>query len=211
MTAASARILLLDDHPAVRQGVGILLATRGHAVGGEADTREAALALLAGGGFDLAIVDLPLESGSGLDLLADLAVRGVPALVYSMHEDPQTIALALRQGARGYVTKRDEPGDLLRGVAAALRGERFVAPRAARILDEAGGSGGEAALSERERQVLEMMGEGKGNAEIAYALGIGPRTVETYHARIAEKLGFSGVRELRKYAISRRIEKPSPI
>lgn len=201
-----ARILLLDDHPAVRQGIGILLESRGYAVGGEAATRDAALALLADAAFDLAIVDLSLESGSGLDLLADLAAGAVPALVYSMHEDPQTVALALRQGARGYVTKRDEPGDLLCGVAAVLRGERFLAPRAARVLDAGNGSNGEAALSERERQVLEMTGEGQSNAEIAFALGIGPRTVETYHARIAEKLGLSGVRDLRKYAISRRVE-----
>ncbi len=110
MTAVSARILLLDDHPAVRQGLSILLATRGRAVVGESD-----------------------------------------------------------------------------------------------------GSDGEAALSERERQVLEMMGEGQGSAEIAHALEIGPRTVETYHARTAEKLGLSGALELRKYAISRRIEKPYPI
>ncbi len=210
MTAASARILLLDDHPAVRQGLAILLDSRGHAVGGEADTREDALALLAEGDFDLAIVDLSLESGSGLDLLADLTARAVPALIYSMHEDPQTIAQALSQGARGYVTKRDEPRDLLLGVAAVLRGERFVAPRAARALDEPSGAGGEASLSARERQVLEMTGRGQGNAEIAFALGIGPRTVETYHARIAEKLGLSGVRDLRKYAIARRTETPSP-
>lgn len=201
-----ARVLLVDDHPAVRQGVALLLAAGRHMVCGEAQSREEALARLDADDIDLVLLDLSLDDASGLDLLPDLEERDIPALVYSMHEDPETIERAFRLGARGYVTKREDPMTLLAAVGDVLAGRRHVSPRAARILadkalvSDAGGDGG--LLSDRERQILALMGQGDSSAEIASALSISARTVETYCARMVEKLGLPGMKALRKYAIA---------
>lgn len=207
-TDTHARILLVDDHPAVRQGLTVVLTSRGYVVAGESDSREGALALLGQARFDLAILDLTLTDGNGLDLLADLQASGIPALVYSMHEAPATIKRALDCGAKGYVTKREEPAVLLEGVEMVLRGEPYVRPSPAPV-PEVGvptdAARVEAGLSRREREILELMGQGEMNSEIAEALRISARTVETYYLRIMDKFGLANVKELRKYAISRQV------
>ena len=200
------RLLLVDDHPAVRQGLTVVLTSRGYVVAGESDSRKDALALLEQARFDLAILDLTLKEGNGLDLLVDLKGVGIPSLVYSMHESPATMKRALDCGARGYVTKREEPAVLLEGVERVLRGETYVRPTPS-AAQEAGSqtdaSSAEEGLSQRERQILELMGQGEMNTEIAQALHISARTVETYYLRILDKLGLDNVKELRKFAISR--------
>jgi len=199
-------ILLVDDHPAVRQGLTVVLTSNGYVVAGESDSREGALALLDQTRFDLTILDLTLKEGSGLDLLVDLKALDIPALVYSMHESPATIQRALDRGAKGYVTKREEPAILLEGVESVLRGERYVRPSPS-ATQEVGNPtdtvGMEEGLSRREQQILELMGQGEMNTEIAQALHISARTVETYYLRIMEKFGLANVKELRKFSISR--------
>ncbi len=201
----AAHVLLIDDHPAVRQGLRLLLESRGHRPGAEAATRAEALAALETARFDLALLDLSLEDGSGLDLLADIDERAVPVLVYSMHEEVATIHRALRCGANGYVTKREEPEVLLEGVEALMRGEGFVSPRAGQALAEKSGMTGTdplALLSDRERSIFSAMARGAANAEIAARLGISPRTVETYLARMVKKLEMENIRALRKFIIA---------
>lgn len=199
-TTRSHTILLIDDHPAVRQGLAALLASCGFPTPAQASTPEEAAAVLETTGIDLAILDLSLEQGSGLDIVPDLTGRGVRVIVYSMFEDARTIKRALDFGALGYVTKRDEPADLLAAVDRVLSGEAYLSARATRAVEAA--SAIDKDLSERERQVLALMGQGESNIGIAAALGISVRTVETYYARISEKLELTpGVRDLRKYAI----------
>jgi DNA-binding NarL/FixJ family response regulator len=200
----SPRILLVDDHPAVRQGLTVVLTSKGYVVAGETDSREDALILLRRAQFDLAILDLTLNGENGLDLLVDLKALGIPALVYSMHESPATMKRAMDCGAHGYVTKREEPAILLEGVESVLRGATYVRPSP--TLAQDAGSAADASvvtkgLSERERQILELMGQGEMNTEIAQALHISARTVETYYMRIMEKFGLANVKELRKFAI----------
>lgn len=203
-----ARILLVDDHPAVRQGVTLLLASGKHVVCGEVQDLAEARCCLDDRDIDLVLLDLSLGGGTGLDLLPDLAERGIAALIYSMHEDPETIERAFQAGAQGYVTKREEPEVLLAAVATIMAGQRYMSPQVAQRLARqtlhpaVDGSGKE--LSERERQILGRMGRGEANAEIAAALAISTRTVETYCARMIEKLGFSGIKALRKHAITLR-------
>ncbi len=208
-SGAPAGVLLVDDHPAVRQGLSFLLAASGMAATGEAGNLEDALEAVASGSFTMAIVDLTLNDAGAFTLLSECQARGLPSLVYSMHESPDIIDRALRAGAGGYVTKREEPDILLGGVAAVLDGGRYLSPKAGQALAERGGSPGETAsiedLSEREAQVLSLMGRGETNVEIALRLSISARTVETYYARIMEKLGLSSVRELRKFAIAERL------
>ena len=201
-----ARIFLADDHPAVRQGLAMLLTQHGHAVCGEAESRAQALAMIDARGADLAIVDLSLGEDSGLDLLPDLAARDVPVLVYSMHEDPETIERAFAAGAAGYVSKREISEALLEGVGEVLAGRSFIGQRAAQALAGrlVGGEKDARTLSEQEKQVLRLLGQGDSVADIAVALNLSARTVETYCARIREKLGLGGMKALRKHAIGGR-------
>jgi DNA-binding NarL/FixJ family response regulator len=205
--AKGVRVFLIDDHPAVRQGLALLLAQEAYVICGEAENRAEALGRLDTAAADVALVDLSLGEESGLDLIADLQSRNIPALMYSMFEDCGTIERAFGQGAAGYVTKREVSGVLLEAIGEVLAGRRYASPRAARSLASraiAGGdAGGEEPLSQREEQIMARLGRGETNVEISGALHIGVRTVETYYARIIGKLGLGGMKELRKYAIQR--------
>jgi len=208
-TNTPPHILLVDDHPALRQGLTVVLASKGYVVAGESDSREGALALLDQIRFDLAVLDLTLKEGNGLDLLVDLKAFDIPALVYSMHESPATIQRALDCGAKGYVTKREEPAILLEGVDRVLRGETYIRPSPATtqgVDSPTDAVRAKEGLSRREQQILELMGQGEMNTEIAQALHIGARTVETYYLRIMDKFGLANVKDLRKFAISRLLK-----
>ena len=199
------RIFLADDHPAVREGLTLRLLQEGFVVCGEAESRASLLAGIDACRADIALVDLTLCGENGLDLIADLRDRGIPVLVYSMHEDADTVRLAMARGARGYVAKRETSAVLVDGVRLVLAGSRYVSPRVAAALEAcppqepAGGQTG--TLSDREGQILSRLSLGEGNIEIAAALGVSVRTVESYYARILVKLGLDGMKALRKYAI----------
>lgn len=198
-----ANILLIDDHPAVRQGLSILLAGRGYIVGAEAEGRTDALRLLQERLLDVALLDLTLQDGSGLDLLPELEAHDIAALIYTMHDEPDVVARAFRAGALGYVTKQEEPKVLFSGIEAVARGERYVSPVAAQSLEEYGEEEDpEDLLSDREKQVFILLGKGVGNIEIAEEFGISPRTVQTYYARMVKKLNLKNIGELRKHAVS---------
>lgn len=201
----AARIFLIDDHPAVRQGLELLLAQESHIACGEAGSCDEARERIGSSGADMALLDLSLGEVSGLELIAGLRERGIAVLVYSMHEDADTIEKAFANGANGYVTKRENADVLLAAVSDILAGRRHVSPRAAqslanRLLSQPEATR-EALLSEREKQILSMLGQGESNAEIAAAFAISVRTVETYFSRIIVKLDLDSMRELRRYAI----------
>lgn len=199
---ACQTILLIDDHPAVRQGLAALMGSRGFPEPLQASTAAEALGIADRTSLDLAILDLSLEGGDGLDLVPDLAGRGARIIVYSMFEDARTIRRSLQYGVLGYVTKRDDPACLLEAIDRVCGGISYLSARASHALSEADGAAQGKDLSERERQVLTLMGQGESNIGIAAALGISVRTVETYYARISEKLDLPfSVRALRKYAI----------
>lgn len=192
------RIFLVDDHPAVLDGLTLLLAQDRHTICGVAATRAEALERIATSGTDLVLVDLALCGESGLDLLPELSAQGLPVLVYSMHEDQVTVCRALEKGASGYVTKREPSTELLEAVRCIRAGERYVSPRAATSLNAREAQ----PLSERELQTLNLMAQGETNAEIAVRLDVSVRTVESYCARVIDKLGLSGMKALRKHALA---------
>jgi DNA-binding NarL/FixJ family response regulator len=202
----SIRVLLVDDHPAVRQGLGLLLATEGICVCAEAGKRSEALECLEEARPDLALVDLSLGGESGIALIADMNAHSVPALVYSMHEDAQHIESAFAAGALGYVTKRELHGVLMQAIREVVQGHRFVSPKAAvAMADHAAKQqfyNCNRELSDQEKQVYELLGEGEGTIEIAALMHISARTVESYYARIMEKFGINGMRDLRRHAIN---------
>ncbi len=200
------RVLLVDDHPAVRQGLGLLLSSEGIEVCAEAGSQEEALLLLDECRPDLALVDLSLGGEDGLVLISRLREREVSVLVYSMHEDSGHVEGSLSAGALGYVAKRELHRVLVEAIKEVASGRRFVSPNAALALADrvAAPNTPDAAriLSEQEKQVYRMLGSGDGTIEIAVALGISTRTVESYFARIMEKLHIEGMRDLRRHAIS---------
>jgi len=200
-----ARVFLADDHPAVREGLTLRLLQERFVVCGEAGSRAELLANIDVSAADIALVDLTLCEESGLDLIPDLRARKIPVLVYSMHEDAETVRRAFLRGAASYVTKRETSAVLVDAVRRTLAGERYVSPRIAAALEAAReqdqAAARTASLSERERQTLDLLGKGEANADIAAALGVSGRTVESYCARILIKLNLDGMKSLRKYAI----------
>ena len=202
---APIRILVVDDHPAVREGLALLIAPEGMKICAEAGNRAEALAALKGCQPDLAIVDLSLDKEDGLLLGSDLKSCGIPALVYSMHGDFRHIEGALSAGALGYVTKREFRGVLVEGINEVSSGRRFLSPRAATVLadriSEPKCERGISPLSGKEKDVYRLLGKGEGTFEIATSLNISTHTVESDYARSQVKLGLQGMYELRRHAI----------
>lgn len=201
----TARIFVIDDHPVVRQGLKQLLAQESHAVCGEATNRRETLERIGSSGADLALLDLSLGEESGIELISELHKTGMRVLVYSMHEDADTIEKAFAAGADGYVSKREMEDVLFSAISDLLAGRRHVGPRAAGSLANkalfAPREKAKRLLSERETHILALLGRGESNADIAAALCLSVRTVETYFSRIIVKLDLSGMKELRRYAI----------
>ena len=202
---------LIDDHPAVRQGLRLVLSRDTWTICGEAGSVSETREKIGVSGADLAVVDLSLGDGDGFELIGCLSEKSIAVIVYSMHEDAVTIEKAFAAGANAYVTKRDAASVLLEAVSATLSEGRYASPRVSRILASKAPPlrepEVEPSLTEREIQILDLLGRGESNADIASALGISMRTVETYYARIIAKLQLNGMKELRRYAI----HKPEPL
>jgi len=203
------RVFLVEDHPAVREGLALVLGQKGFLVAGHADGLAGTLAALAGDtAFDVAVVDLTLEGESGLEVVDQLRQRapGIPAVVYSMHEEAEQIREALAHGARGYVTKRDPVDLLVEGLLAVVAGKSYLSPRAAQSLERApvAETTSIEVLPPRERRIFALLGEGYGVNEIAAQLSLSSRTVEAYCERVQNRFGLLGMRELRRHAIKLR-------
>ena len=192
------RLILVDDHPLVRAALAQLLAGAGFAPVGQAGAPAEALAHPALAASRLAVVDLALGEESGLDLIRKLRERGMAVLVYSMHESSTVIRRALAAGAGGYVTKREAAESLAAAIRAVLAGSRYLSPRAEAALQELTPLDG---LSGQQQQIYRLLGQGASNEDIARQLGISVRTLESYCARILDKLGVQGIKDLRRQAI----------
>ena len=205
-------MLLVDDHPIVRQGMAQLINREPDlAVCGEADSAHAALALLKIITPDVAVIDISLEDRSGLELLKDALIRcpKLRVLVLSMHHESLYAERALHAGARGYVMKQEAPDKVLVAIRTILRGEVYVSETmGAKLLRTiADVRSGEVAmspierLSDRELEVFRLIGKGYSSSEIAAQLHISVKTVETHREHIKEKLKLTDTGELRRIAI----------
>lgn len=194
------RILLVDDHPIVRRGLRqVLLDAFRSATVGEASDVPGALASLRSGAWDLVLLDISLPGPSGLDLLKELQREWpeLPVLVLSMHSAAQFERRVRAAGAAGYLTKDTPPGELIGAITAIRDSHRnrdaHAAVETAPMPHDA--------LSDREYQVLRMLGSGWTPSEVAARLGISVKTVSTYRGRILEKLHMTTSAELMRYAI----------
>lgn len=206
-TSSAARVLLIDDHALVRDGMRMHLTLQpGLEVVGEADDGEAALAWLAaaeaGRMPDLVITDIGMRGMGGIALAGALHDRypELAVLIVSMHDNLEYVRQAIRAGARGYVLKDAPADELLAAIHAVLVGRVFYSARIARGMAEQAVSPLDA-LTPRERDILHGIGRGQANKDIAVQLGVSVRTVETHRLNLKRKLGIEGRAELVKYAV----------
>ncbi len=203
--AVAIRVLLVDDHQLVRDGLHSRLGeTEGIVVVGEAGSGQEALALAAALQPDLVLLDIGLPDISGLEVAARLAevAPAARALMLSMYDNREYVVSALRAGARGYVLKDAASKEIIAAIrAVAAGGADYSGPLAAALAD--GGSGREAPLTEREREVLILVAQGNSNKRVAQLLDVSVRTVETHRLNLRRKLGVETPAGLIKYALQR--------
>jgi DNA-binding NarL/FixJ family response regulator len=208
---SEVRILLVDDHPLVRLSLREVIKRESDMiVCGEAEDREQALILVESAKPHLAIIDLTLKSSNGMDLIKDLRDRfpKVQILVLSMHDETLHAERAIRAGARGYITKQEATKKIMIAIRQVLSGEIYWSERAAaRVASKIArasrpdSNSAVDTLADRELQVFELIGAGQSTRQIAAALHIDVSTVETYRARIKEKLNLDDSLALLQFAI----------
>jgi len=207
MTDKAIKVLLVDDHVIVRNGVRLMLGeAEDIAVMGEADNAQRALQLAREQAFDVALVDIALPDKNGLDLLKLLRAEKpkMAVLILSTYSEEIYAMRALKQGAAGYLTK-DTPADaLIAAVRRVAAGGKHVSPvlmeKLASIVG-GGSTGTHEALSNRELEVLKRIAAGESLVKIAEVLHLSPHTVTTYRTRIMEKMGLTTNAELTRYAV----------
>jgi DNA-binding NarL/FixJ family response regulator len=201
-----ARVLVVDDHPVVRLGIRAMLSgDAALSVVAEADSAETALELARSLEIDLALVELSLGHGKGLALVDTLhrCVPDLSILVFSARDEALFAERSLKAGARGYIMKR-EPIERLAGpIRQVLSGQIVVSEGLAQCLLETAGKqvagGGPAHLTNREREVLQMIGGGLSTAAIAQRLRLSVKTIETHRSNIKTKLGLRDATDLIRY------------
>lgn len=205
----TVRVLLAEDHALLRAGVRMLLSTmREIEVVGETSSGLDVLSLVATRQPDVVLMDIVMPGMSGLDVISRMASDHprVRVLVLSMYANEEYVLEALRAGASGYLLKDADAEELERAVLAVSRGEAFFSPAVSRqVLDDyvrrTGGAIPQAPLTPRQREILRRIAEGGSTREIAQALGLSVKTVETHRAQIMSRLDIHDVAGLVRYAI----------
>jgi DNA-binding NarL/FixJ family response regulator len=209
--AARSTVFIVDDHPIVRQGLALLINREPDlAVCGDAEEASSALPRIEDMKPDLVVVDISLNGPDGMELLKSIRVRTVslPVLVLSMHDETIYAERVLRAGANGYIMKQEATEKVLVAIRKILRHEVYVSDRIAREMLQHFVGGAPAAnrspiegLSDRELEVLLLIGQGHATRQIAEELHLSVKTVESYQAHLKQKLMLRNARELVQYAI----------
>ena len=196
------RILLVDDHPMVREGlVARLQAVPRFAVVGEAGGRTEALALLASSAPDVVLMDVGLKDGNGISLGAEMlaAQPAITLLMFSMYDNPEYVQRALTAGARGYVLKDAPAQEIVTAIDAVAAGGTFLSADVSGRLFR--GQSPKPVLTPRESEILSALGRGASSKQIARELDLSVRTVEAHRQSIKRKLALDGQAELIRYAV----------
>ncbi len=206
------KVLIADDHAVVREGLKqIILDTFGDGTIRQAGTGQAALEAVRAEPWDLLILDLNMPDKDGLEVLKDaLALHPrLPVVVLSFHPEEQYAVRAFKAGARAYLSKETAPDQLVAAIRTVLAGRKYVsAALAERLVGDLTGEAGRAlheALSDRELQVLRLLGSGKTVSEIADQICLSVKTVSTYRARLLEKLQLTTTAQLIRYALDHKL------
>jgi DNA-binding NarL/FixJ family response regulator len=210
-TTPKRKILLVDDHPIVREGMALFINREPDLkVCADAEESVAALEAIENTKPDLAIIDISLPGRDGLELLKAIRVRNpeMPVLILSMHGEVTYAERALRAGANGYIMKQEATENVLVAIRRILNRKTYVSDQiASRMARQIGGRADEAevsplaGLTDRELEVFRRMGQGQSTRRIADELQLSVKTVETHQARTKEKLSLRTSRELVQYAI----------
>jgi DNA-binding NarL/FixJ family response regulator len=201
------RVLLVDDHAVVREGMKLVLAEEDSVVVGEASTGQEALERVRAESWDVVVLDIGLPDRNGLDVLREIKgeYRDLPVLVLTMFGDEVHAVRVLKAGGAGFLSKESVSDELLDAVRSVARGERYLTASLANRLASRAGVPEHVArhetLSDRELQVLCMIASGTRLTDIATALGLSVKTVSTYRARILRKTRLNSTEELIQHAI----------
>jgi len=209
---AMKKILLVDDHEVVRNGVKRGFDKQADAVSfGEAGTAPEALRLVREQDWDVVVLDISLGGRSGLELLKDMKQMHprLPVLILSMHSEEHFARRALKTGASGYITKDSPRAELVKAIMEVMSGRTYVSAAIADKLIFDIAAGGDRspheALSDREFEVMRLIASGKTMGEIASVLSLSDSTISTYRGRILEKTGMKTNAELTHYAIKNKL------
>jgi DNA-binding NarL/FixJ family response regulator len=204
------RIVIVDDHPLLRKGLGrIINSSNGFSVCGEAGDARQALAVVHSTKPNLVIVDIGLPDGNGIELTKKIRADfpKLPVLILSMHEEPVYAARALRAGAQGYIVKQEAIEKIVEAVRKTFGGQRYVSTMVSKQIGmgsvhdaELCGANQVCELTERELEVLGLIGKGRSIGEIAQNLYLSRKTVETHRVHIKKKLNLRNARQVGRFA-----------
>ena len=205
------RIVIVDDHPLFRKGLQEMIQSEGtFAVCGEAGNASEAMDVIRKLHPDMAIVDLNLPGANGIELIKNIRAEfsGMPILVLSMHDESLYALRALRAGAEGYVMKHEAMANVITAIREVFNGRPYLSPAmAAQVItkfahrQDEGETDAVERLSDRELEILELIGKGKDVREIAKLLHLSPKTVETHRSHIKDKLDLKNSREVARFAL----------
>jgi two-component system response regulator NreC len=211
------RILLADDHNLIRRGLRLLIEQQPElTVVGEAEDGRQAVAQAAQLKPDVAVLDIGMPNLNGIEAakqITESAESRTSVVILSMYSDETYILRALKAGARAYLLKDSAETDLVRAIQSVAEGKSFFSPRVSQVLlddyvqklKRTGGESSYDLLTAREREVLQLIAEGKSNKDVADLLNLSVYTVETHRSHIMEKLNLKGVPELILYAVRKGI------
>jgi two-component system response regulator NreC len=219
MANETIRVLLVDDHAMVREGLRLLLRTAPDvAVIGEADNGVMAVTNARQLAPDVVVLDLDMPNGDGMTAVRELkqSLPNVRVLILTMHSEHERLLPLLEAGARGYLTKDAASSDLIDAIRVVAAGEVYVRPAAARLLASAvipehaarSARGRFQTLSDREQTTLRLLAEGYSGVEIARKLGISTKTVDAYKRRVQDKLGLEHRTDYVRFALEAGILGP---
>lgn len=211
MAKSKKRIVIVDDHPLLRERLAQLINNElDMEVIGEAESAKEAIQLIRERSPDLAIIDITLKDSSGLELIKSIKTLsiGVPILVLSMHNESLYAERVLRAGATGYITKHQAADEVLLAIRRVLAGEVYMSEKmTSAFLKSLTATGVKRIprpvdrLTDRELEVLDMIGRGHTTRQISDTLQLGVATIDTYRARLKEKMNFRNAAELLHFAI----------
>lgn len=210
------RILLADDHNVIRRGLRALLEKQPEfSVIGEASDGRKAVAIAESQTIDVAVLDIGMPLLNGIEAAQRIVAKNpqTAIVILSMHSDEAYVLRALKSGARGYLLKDSAEGDLIQAIKSVSAGKAFFSPEISKVLAEdyvremnkRGVDDSYELLTAREREILQLLAEGKSNKEVAVLLDLSLRTVETHRSNLQEKLNIHSWPELILYAVRKRV------